>query len=128
VATRGSAVLLGALLATACGAAEPSQEGKHRVLPDSVFAAIYVELRVASLESVDREAFEARKREILEAHDADEAALEVFAWKRGGDVEAMARLWRQIEADLEERLTPPEPARPADRGGTPDPDPSPGRP
>jgi len=92
------------LLAAGCGADRPTREGK--TIAPEVFIETYVELRRAARALDDSAAWEARKREILNAHGVTEEALEAFVEARGGDVLFLKALWDTIEARLESANAP----------------------
>src|SRR5690606_23939905 len=79
---RAAAVL--ALALAGCGADRPTREGGP-IAPEA-FVETYVELRRAARQIGDSAAWEARKREILDARGLTEEALEAFVESRGGDV------------------------------------------
>jgi len=81
-----------------CGADRPTREGK--TIAPEVFVDTYVELRRAARAVDDSAAWEARKREILEARGVTEEALEAFVEARGADVVFLKALWDTIEARL----------------------------
>lgn len=93
-----AAAVLGLLLA-GCGVDRPTREG-GAIAPEA-FVETYVELRRAARGIQDSAAWEARKREILDARGLTEEALEAFVESRSGDVIFLRRLWDTIQARLE---------------------------
>lgn len=92
------AVVVG-LLAAGCGADRPTRGGK--TIAPEVFIDTYVELRRAARIVHDPAAWEARKREILEARGVTEEQLQAFAESRSADVVFLKALWDTIEARLQ---------------------------
>lgn len=87
------------LLAAGCGADRPTRE--NATIAPEAFIDTYVELRRAARGLQDSAAWEARKREILDARGVTEEALEAFVEARGTDVVFLKTLWDTIEARLQ---------------------------
>lgn len=94
-----ASVLLGTV-ASGCGELLPGDRG---TIDDETFIEVYVELRMAALQSPGMQIQEEDRDRILREHDVEEEDLVRFVETHGADIHRMSAVWQEASDLLSEK-------------------------
>ncbi len=100
------AVLALVLLCSGCSEGGASSGIEGELIDREVFVAVYVDLRIDTLDNPGRRVDDAERDSVLVRHGVTEEQLFQFVEVHGTDVEYMRDLWADVEARILALLSP----------------------
>lgn len=97
------ALVAAALLAVTAGACGDVFSPDRGTIDEETFIEVYLDLRVAALQSPRMQIREEDRDRILREHGVDEEDLIHFVETHGADIHRMTRVWEEVSDRLEER-------------------------